>query len=107
VFISQLWYKVGASNEKRPLTGVSHMLEHMMFKGTDNYKTGEFSKIIARNGGDENAFTSNDYTAYYQEMHKSKLALALKMEADRMRHLHLSNDEFEKERQVVIEERHY
>ncbi|CAC9562003.1 FIG015547: peptidase, M16 family [uncultured Gammaproteobacteria bacterium] len=105
VFISQLWYKVGASNEKRPLTGVSHMLEHMMFKGTDNYKTGEFSKIIARNGGDENAFTSNDYTAYYQKMHKSKLALALKMEADRMRHLQLSNDEFEKERQVVIEER--
>ncbi|SHA05930.1 FIG015547: peptidase, M16 family [Bathymodiolus thermophilus thioautotrophic gill symbiont] len=105
VFISQLWYKVGSSNEKRPLTGVSHMLEHMMFKGTSDYKTGDFSKIIARNGGRENAFTSKDYTAYYQTMHKSKLALALKMEADRMRHLQLSSDEFEKERKVVIEER--
>ncbi|MDC9715518.1 MAG: pitrilysin family protein [Gammaproteobacteria bacterium] len=105
VFISQLWYRVGASDESRPNTGISHMLEHMMFKGTRDYKVGEFSKIIARNGGDDNAFTSKDYTAYYQKMHKSKLALAIKMEADRMRHLQLSNDEFEKERQVVIEER--
>jgi zinc protease len=53
IFISQLWYQVGASNESRPMTGISHMLEHMMFKGTDNYGTGEFSKIIARNGGDD------------------------------------------------------
>ena len=105
IFISQLWYQVGASNESRPMTGISHMLEHMMFKGTDNYGTGEFSKIIARNGGDDNAFTSKDYTAYYQKMHKSKLELAIKMEADRMRHLRLINSEFEKERQVVIEER--
>jgi Predicted Zn-dependent peptidases len=67
VFISQLWYKVGASDESRPTTGVSHMLEHMMFKGTRTYKSGEFSQIIARNGGDENAFTSKDFTAYYQK----------------------------------------
>jgi zinc protease len=105
VFISQLWYQVGASDESRPTTGISHMLEHMMFKGTDNYGAGEFSKIIARNGGNDNAFTSKDYTAYYQKMHKSKLDLAIKMEADRMRHLRLINKEFEKERQVVIEER--
>jgi zinc protease len=105
VFISQLWYQVGASDESRPATGISHMLEHMMFKGTNNYGAGEFSKIIARNGGDDNAFTSKDYTAYYQKMHKSKLELALKMEADRMRNLRLINKEFEKERQVVIEER--
>ncbi len=105
VFISQLWYQVGASDESRPNTGISHMLEHMMFKGTKRYKAGEFSKIIARNGGNDNAFTSQDYTAYYQKMHQSKLALAIKMEADRMRHLQLPNDEFKTERQVVIEER--
>ena len=105
VFISQLWYKVGASDESRPTTGVSHMLEHMMFKGTRTYKSGEFSRIIARNGGDENAFTSKDFTAYYQKMHKSKLELAIKMEADRMRNLTFSNRELTKERQVVIEER--
>ena len=97
VFISQLWYKVGASDESRPTTGVSHMLEHMMFKGTYAYKSGEFSRIIARNGGDENAFTSKDYTAYYQKMHKSKLELAIKMEADRMRNLTFSNRELTKE----------
>jgi len=105
VFISQLWYKVGASDESRPNTGISHMLEHMMFKGTHDYKVGEFSKIIARNGGDDNAFTSKDYTAYYQKMHRSKLELAIKMEADRMRNLTFSGAELEKERQVVIEER--
>jgi zinc protease len=105
VFISQLWYKVGASDESQPITGISHMLEHMMFKGSREYKSGEFSRIIARNGGDENAFTSKDYTAYYQKMHKSKLKLAIKMEADRMRYLSFSDAELTKERQVVIEER--
>ena len=105
VFISQLWYKVGSSDESRPITGISHMLEHLMFKGTSKYPVGQFSKIIARNGGDENAFTARDYTAYYQKMHKSKLALAMQMEADRMGNLSFSEAEFEKERQVVIEER--
>jgi zinc protease len=105
VFISQVWYQVGASNEQRPLTGVSHMLEHMMFKGTSRYPIGEFSRIIARNGGQENAFTSKDYTAYYQKMHRSKLALALELEADRMQNLVFSEVELTQERQVVIEER--
>ncbi|WP_428095663.1 M16 family metallopeptidase [Candidatus Thioglobus sp.] len=105
VFISQLWYGVGASDESRPHTGISHMLEHMMFKGTRAYKAGEFSRIIAKNGGVDNAFTSKDYTAYYQKMHNSKLELAIKMEADRMRNLTFSTAELEKERQVVIEER--
>lgn len=105
VFISQLWYKVGAGDESQPITGISHMLEHMMFKGSREYKSGEFSRIIARNGGNENAFTSKDYTAYYQKMHKSKLKLAIKMEADRMHHLSFSDAELTKERQVVIEER--
>jgi zinc protease len=105
VFISQLWYRVGASDESRPNTGISHMLEHMMFKGTQKYKAGEFLKIIARNGGEDNAFTGKDYTAYYQKMHRSKLELAIKMEADRMQNLQLFDKDFEKERQVVIEER--
>ncbi len=105
VFISQLWYNAGGSDEPRPITGISHMLEHMMFKGTKAYGAGEFSKIIAKNGGTDNAFTSRDYTAYYQKMHKSKLELAIKLEADRMQNLVLNQAEFEKERQVVIEER--
>jgi zinc protease len=105
IFISQLWYKVGGSDESRPTTGVSHMLEHIMFKGTKKYPKGEFSRIIAANGGTENAFTSKDYTAYYQKMHQSKLALAIQMEADRMRHLTFSETELQKEREVVIEER--
>jgi len=105
VFISQLWYRVGASDEKRPLTGISHMLEHMMFKGTQAYKVGEFSRIIAKNGGKDNAFTSKDYTAYYQKMHISKLELAIMMEADRMRNLTFSVRELDKERKVVLEER--
>jgi zinc protease len=106
VFISQIWYKVGSSDESRPTTGISHMLEHMMFQGTRDYKAGEFSQIIARNGGTENAFTSKDFTAYYQEMHNSKLELAIKMEADRMCHLTLSESELSKEKRVVMEERH-
>ena len=105
VFISQLWYQVGASDERRSHTGISHLLEHMMFKGTQRYKAGEFSKIIAKNGGDDNAFTSKDYTAYYQKLHKSKLELAIQMEADRMRNLSFSHRELAKERQVVLEER--
>lgn len=105
IFISQLWYKVGSADETKGITGISHMLEHMMFKGTKNYGVGEFSKIIAKNGGSENAFTSRDYTGYYQKMKKSKLNIAFKLEADRMQNLILNKAEFEKERKVVEEER--
>ena len=105
IFISQLWYKVGSNDENINKTGIAHLLEHLMFKATKNLKSGEFSKIIAKNGGSDNAFTSYDYTAYYQKMHKSKLALALQMEADRMQNLQFSNKEFTKELLVVIEER--
>jgi len=105
VAVSMVWYRAGSLDEINGKTGVAHVLEHMMFKGTKKYPVGEFSRIIAKNGGDENAFTSKDYTAYYQKMHRSKLELALKMEADRMRNLVFSNRELEKERQVVIEER--
>lgn len=105
VIVSQIWYKVGSSYEYDGITGVSHVLEHMMFKGTSNYPPGEFSRIIAANGGRENAFTGRDYTAYYQHLEKSRLEISLKLESDRMRHLRLLEKEFDKELQVVMEER--
>jgi len=105
VVVSQVWYKVGSSYEPNGITGISHMLEHMMFKGTDNYPMGEFSRIIAENGGSENAFTSADYTAYFQTLEKSRLEISFKLEADRMRYLHLLEAELKKELEVVTEER--
>ena len=103
--VSQIWYKVGASNEHGGITGISHMLEHMMFKGTQKHPPGEFSRIIAANGGRENAFTGQDYTAYFQTLEKSRLPVSLELEADRMRNLKLVEAEFAKEHQVVLEER--
>ena len=105
IVVSQIWYKVGASYEPNGITGVSHVLEHMMFKGTKKYPAGEFSKIIAANGGRENAFTGRDYTAYFQQLEKSRLPISFEMEADRMRNLTLPDDHFKKELAVVIEER--
>lgn len=105
VVVSQIWYKVGSSYESGGITGISHMLEHMMFKGTEKYPMGEFSRIIAENGGRENAFTGRDYTAYFQTMDKSRLDVSFKLEADRMRNLHLIADELKKELEVVTEER--
>jgi len=105
VAVSQVWYKVGSSYEPGGITGLSHMLEHMMFKGTDKHPAGEFSRIIAENGGEENAFTGTDYTAYFQTMEASRLAVSFELEADRMRNLHLLADELKKELQVVTEER--
>jgi zinc protease len=105
VVVSQIWYKVGSSYEPGGITGISHMLEHMMFKGTDTYPAGEFSRIISENGGNENAFTGRDYTAYFQTLEKSRLEVSFKLEADRMRNLHLLADELKKELQVVTEER--
>jgi zinc protease len=105
VVTSQVWYKIGASDEPDGLTGISHMLEHMMFKGTQNLKPGEFSKIVARLGGSENAFTSQDYTAYFQNIEKSHLGKMLSLEAERMGALKLDAAELAKERQVVLEER--
>ena len=105
VVVSQVWYKVGGSYEYDGVTGVSHALEHMMFKGTHNYKAGEFSEIIAANGGNENAFTGKDYTAYFQRIASDRLELCLQLEADRMRNLILDEDEFKKEIEVIKEER--
>jgi zinc protease len=105
VVVSQVWYKVGGSYEYDGITGVSHVLEHMMFKGTPKHPAGEFSEIIAANGGKENAFTSKDYTAFFQRIANDRLELCLEMEADRMRNLSLDEAEFLKELEVVKEER--
>jgi zinc protease len=105
VVVSQVWYNVGSSFEHDGITGVSHVLEHMMFKGTPDYPSGKFSEIIAANGGKENAFTSKDYTAYFQRIASDKLEICLSMEADRMSNLILDEAEFLKEVEVVKEER--
>ena len=105
IVVSQVWYKIGASYESEGKTGLSHMLEHMMFKGTKKHPPGEFSQIMAANGASENAFTSTDYTAYFQTIEKSRLPISFELEADRMRHLVLQEQEFIKERNVVAEER--
>jgi len=105
VVVSQVWYKVGSSYEHGGITGVSHVLEHMMFKGTKKHPAGEFSRIIAENGGRENAFTGKDYTAYFQQLEKGRLKVSFELEADRMRNLLLPPKEYAKELQVVMEER--
>jgi zinc protease len=105
VVVSQVWYRVGASYEPDGLTGISHALEHMMFKGTESLGPGEFSKTISALGGDENAFTGRDYTAYFETLAAEHLETALKLEADRMRNLRLDPEEFAKEIEVVKEER--
>ncbi|MEK6747873.1 MAG: pitrilysin family protein [Pseudomonadota bacterium] len=105
VVVSEVWYKVGSSYEHDGITGLSHMLEHMMFKGTKKHPPNEFSRIVSKNGGRENAFTGRDYTAYYQQLEKSRLPISFELEADRMRNLVLKKDEFIKEVQVVMEER--
>lgn len=105
ILISQVWYKVGSSYEYGGMTGVSHLLEHMMFKGTERLAPGEFSRIIAENGGEENAFTGRDYTAYFQSLANDRLEIAFELEAERMRNLALDPEEFVKELEVVKEER--
>lgn len=105
VVVSQLWYRIGSSYEHDGITGVSHALEHMMFQGTEKYPAGEFSRIIAENGGNDNAFTGRDYTAYFQTLEKSRLEISFELEADRMSNLLLTQQEFEKEIEVVKEER--
>ena len=105
VVVSQIWYKVGAGYEPNGITGISHALEHMMFQGTRRYPPGELSRIIADNGGRQNAFTSRDYTAYFQQLENSRLKVSFELEADRMAHLSLAPQRFAKEIRVVMEER--
>ncbi|MCE9634042.1 MAG: insulinase family protein, partial [Methylophilales bacterium] len=107
VVVAQVWYRAGSIDEYNGTTGVAHVLEHMMFKVTKKVPAGQFSRIIAAAGGKENAFTSRDYTVYFQQLEKSRLELAMKLEADRMENLQLTDAEFAKEIQVVMEERRW
>ena len=105
VVVSMIWYNVGSAYEPGGVTGTSHALEHLMFKGTKKYPLGVFSKTISELGGQENAFTSNDYTAYYEKIATPHLAVSLELEADRMQNLLLDKNEFDKEIKVIQEER--
>ncbi|WP_127471445.1 M16 family metallopeptidase [Thiomicrorhabdus aquaedulcis] len=107
VVVQQVWYKVGSTYEPVGHTGQSHMLEHMMFKGTKTLKPGEFSKIVSQLGGQENAFTSANYTAYYQVVGTPHLETVMQLESDRMRNVVIDEAEFLKERDVVTEERRW
>ncbi|MBL4583299.1 MAG: insulinase family protein [Pseudomonadales bacterium] len=105
IFVSQLWYGIGSSHETTGMTGVSHVLEHMMFKGTTKTKAGEFAELISRYGGTHNAFTTRDHTGYYQLMPNDRLELILELEADRMQNLRIDEEQFQRELKVVMEER--
>ena len=105
VAVVQIWYKVGGSYELDGATGVSHALEHMMFKRTKHFATGEFSRRIAEQGGRENAFTTADYTTYFQQWAASNVALSFELEAERMQYLLLDPAEFANELKVIREER--
>ncbi|MDR3504493.1 MAG: pitrilysin family protein [Legionella sp.] len=105
IAVSMIWYNVGSADEPGGITGVSHAIEHMMFKGTEKYPLGIFSKTIAEIGGQSNAFTNNDYTAFFEKTDASRLATSFELEADRMNNLLLSADEFAKEIKVIQEER--
>ncbi len=100
-----LWYRVGAGDDFTGHSGLAHYNEHMMFQGTTTTPSGEFAHIVASHGGHANAFTSHDYTAYYVSIAKEHLPLIMQMEADRMLHLAPSQENFLKEREVIIEER--
>ncbi len=105
VVTHMVWYKIGSADEVPGKSGIAHFLEHLMFKGTPSVPPGEFSKIVARNGGQDNAFTSYDYTGYFQNLAKDRLELVMKMEADRMANLRLTDAEVNPERKVILEER--
>ena len=101
----QVWYRVGSRNEKWGKTGLSHMLEHMMFKGTQKIKGGEFSRAVEEIGGNDNAFTSNDFTAYFENINADRVQVPIDLEADRLQNLLLKEEDFRTERMVVLEER--
>ncbi|KPK69747.1 hypothetical protein AMJ71_00955 [candidate division TA06 bacterium SM1_40] len=101
----QVWYRVGSRNDRSGTTGISHFLEHMMFEGTERYGPGEIERIVRRNGGEKNAFTSRDYTAYYENLASDRYEIAIELEADRMRNLVLDPERISRERGAVSEER--
>ena len=105
VVTHMVWYRAGASDENSGKSGIAHLLEHLLFKETENVENGEFSKTVAALGGSDNAFTSQDYTAYYQRVSKQYLDLMMYYESDRMRNLKISGLDFNTEVKVVIEER--
>lgn len=105
VVVLMVWYRVGSYDEAPGETGIAHLLEHMMFRGTHNLAPGQYSELVARFGGTDNAFTSHDFTAYYSKVEASRLPLMLELEADRMRGLDIADDDFVRERAVVMEER--
>jgi zinc protease len=106
VVVQMIWYRVGAADEPPGHSGIAHFLEHLMFKGTDTIGPNQFSAIVEAQGGDDNAFTSWDYTAYFQRVAADRLPLVMEMEADRMRNLRLLPEDVDTERQVIIEERY-
>ena len=105
VVVHMIWYRVGAADEPPGKSGIAHFLEHLLFKGTDDLEAGEFSATVTRNGGSDNAFTSYDYTAYFQRVASDRLELMMRMEADRMRDLQMTEEDVATELQVVLEER--
>lgn len=105
VVVHMLWYKAGAADEPPGVSGVAHFLEHLLFKATENLESGEFSEIVEANGGSDNAFTSWDYTGYFQRVASDRLELMMQMEADRMRNIRLTERDIVTERDVILEER--
>ena len=105
VVVHMLWYRAGSADEPPGASGVAHFLEHLLFKGTEKLAPGEFSATVARNGGTDNAFTSYDYTAYFQRVAADRLELMMRMESDRMKNIQLGEEEILTERDVIIEER--
>lgn len=105
VVVHMVWYKVGSADEPVGASGVAHFLEHLLFKATDVLESGEFSATVAANGGSDNAFTSYDYTAYFQRIAADRLELMMQMESNRMNNLRITEDDIETERNVVLEER--
>jgi zinc protease len=105
VVVHMVWYRIGAADESPGHSGIAHFLEHLMFKGTDEVASGDFSAIVEAQGGNDNAFTNHDYTAYFQRVAADRLDLMMKMEADRMRDLRLTEADVLTERDVILEER--
>ena len=105
VVVHMVWYRAGAADEDPGVSGIAHFLEHLLFKATDDMESGELSRVVAENGGSDNAFTSFDYTGYYQRVAADRLELMMQMESDRMVNLQLDAEDILTERDVIIEER--
>ncbi len=105
VVVHMVWYRTGAADEQPGKSGIAHFLEHLMFQGTEHMAPGELSKVVEANGGSDNAFTTQDYTAYFQRVAADRLGLMMQMEADRMRYLKLTQEDVDTERDVILEER--